>query len=104
MDPLVWFVVVAAVLVVLHVGIAAYLYRSVTAETSVGSADEYLPVQSTESGEHDPGPDLDGDLVACGSCGTPNDPSYRFCRQCVADLTSGGGGMAGPGSTERLGS
>lgn len=102
MDPLVWFVVIAVVLVALHVGIAAYLYRSATADSSVASADEYLPARSPESEEGSC--DGAGDTVACGTCGTPNDPSYRFCRKCVADLTSGGGGMAGPGSTERLGS
>lgn len=101
MDPLVWFVVVALALVVLHVAVAAYLYRSAT-ETSTSSADEYLPVQSPESRES--ASEADGDLIACKSCGTPNDPSYRFCRQCIADLTSGGAGMSGPGGTERLGS
>lgn len=102
MDPLVWFVVVALVLVVLHVAVAAYLYRSATADSSASGTDEYLPVDSSEPRERSS--DADDDRVACGTCGTPNDPSYRFCRQCVADLTSGDAGINGPGSTERLGS
>jgi hypothetical protein len=36
--------------------------------------------------------------VACPACGTPNDPEYRFCRACVAELaasTTAGGGAGG---------
>lgn len=101
MDPLGWFVAVAVVLIVLHVGVAAYLYRSATADTPT-SADEYLPSRSADSRESVA--EADGNLVVCGDCGARNDPAYRFCRQCVADLTSGNGGHGGFGSTERLGS
>lgn len=36
-------------------------------------------------------------VVECGDCGAENDPSYRYCRQCVADLA----GDAVPGSRDR---
>lgn len=35
--------------------------------------------------------------VECGDCGAENDPSYRYCRRCVADLS----GESIPGRRER---
>jgi hypothetical protein len=39
--------------------------------------------------------------VACPACGTPNDPEYRFCRACVAELAASG--VAGGGAGDRAG-
>ncbi|MFT4889590.1 MAG: hypothetical protein ACI9YT_000500 [Halobacteriales archaeon] len=30
-----------------------------------------------------------GERIVCSECGAPNDPRYRFCRRCVAELPSG---------------
>lgn len=31
------------------------------------------------------------DYVVCSNCETPNEPGYRYCRQCVAPLGSASG-------------
>lgn len=36
-----------------------------------------------------------GDAVICTSCGTDNDPEYRFCRRCITELP----GSVHPGGT-----
>ncbi|HKL29004.1 MAG TPA: zinc ribbon domain-containing protein [Natrialbaceae archaeon] len=30
---------------------------------------------------------VEGATIECSECGAPNDPEYRFCRRCVADLS-----------------
>ena len=30
---------------------------------------------------------VEGVTIECSECGAPNDPEYRFCRRCVADLS-----------------
>jgi predicted amidophosphoribosyltransferase len=35
------------------------------------------------------------DEIVCAECGTDNDPAYRFCRECVAELP-GHDGPIGP--------
>lgn len=43
----------------------------------------------------DPGSGQGMDEIACEECGTDNEPAYRFCRNCVAELP-GHGGRMGP--------
>jgi hypothetical protein len=31
-----------------------------------------------------------GEMVDCPHCGETNEPEYRFCRQCVSELPTGG--------------
>jgi predicted amidophosphoribosyltransferase len=33
------------------------------------------------------------DEIVCTECGTDNEPAYRFCRECVAELPGHGGPM-----------
>lgn len=40
-------------------------------------------------------PAAEGEAVSCASCGTDNDPEYRFCRRCVTELP----GSIHPGGT-----
>ena len=86
MESLAFVVAVAVLLVVLHVVVAAYVYR-VTHTRGGGllereaSADERA-VRSAE----DPSEVPDAS-VTCPTCGAPNDPNYQFCRRCVADLS-----------------
>lgn len=42
-------------------------------------------------------PNEDDAVVECGGCGARNDPGYRYCRRCVADLS----GDAVPGGRDR---
>ena len=40
-------------------------------------------------------------VVVCSSCGTQNEPGYRYCRECVSPIGSGPdqrGGTDGPDS------
>lgn len=99
MNTLVWLLLGVATLVAVHMGILLYLYRA-TATESVGA---------TESAEADDAdrerPRADGtDRTVCPSCGAPNDPTYRFCRCCISDLSAGKTTPSGDGPTERLGS
>ena len=97
MDDLLWLGAAAALFVLLHVAVAAYLYRS--AADGPDHAGEYIPEQADErpTGPAD-------ERVPCPTCGVPNDPSYRFCRRCVADLSAGLSPSAGGDGGKRLGS
>lgn len=103
MDPLVLIAAVAAALVVLHVVVATYLYRAAAgSDNRAPSAGEnperdrvVEPLGQGDEDEH---------RTPCPACGTPNDPTYRFCRQCVADLSNAGSAVDGPDATKRLGS
>lgn len=48
------------------------------------------PVSDADTAtEPDNGSSPDTDAVVCLQCGAENDPGYRYCRQCVADLGTG---------------
>jgi hypothetical protein len=101
MESLAFVAGLAALLAALHVAVAAYLYRAATSGEGLEALRE-----AGESGlpsPNDDGLDVDGETVGCPVCGTPNDPSYRFCRHCVADL-SGSGSPGGGAVAGRLGS
>lgn len=127
MEPLVWLAVAAVALLLLHVGVAAYIYRTVTAadgpirsgsgkpSENAEGADEHFET-AEQASEHSetadpPGTRTDAtdtaetaDRRPCPTCGVPNDPDYRFCRRCISDMTDRGGGEGPHDSTERLGS
>lgn len=111
MDSLGLLLVVATGLVAFHVAIALYLYR--VASTANGHPRPNDTSQPYSSDGHRANADANTHqrtearaekLVRCGICGAPNDPSYRFCRQCVADLSGTGRMTNAPEATERLGS
>ncbi len=61
--------------------------------TSGGEADE------GERAHDGPAPESE-ETVTCPECGAGNDPEYRFCRDCVAELPGSdgiGGGPTGDG-------
>jgi predicted amidophosphoribosyltransferase len=47
--------------------------------------------------------DRDDDRIACPTCGAPNDPSYRFCRRCISDLSGSSAANAAANGADRLG-
>lgn len=62
-----------------------------------------IPIRGSPSGgraadEEEPADDRpppeSGETVTCPECGADNDPEYRYCRDCVAEL---------PGSDEIVG-
>lgn len=102
MDSLVFVAGTAVLLVALHVAIAAYLYRVALGRDGPGSdaaaTEDERPVLPTDRRAAST-----DDTVSCPTCGAPNDPGYRFCRRCVADL-SGRQPTNGSFAAGRLGS
>lgn len=100
MQGLVWLVALAALLFGLHAAVVVYLYRKATDSTDrtdlLEAPREDLPPVEESTG-HDDG------LIACPTCGTPNDPSYRFCRRCISDLSGTAAANAGANGADRLG-
>lgn len=84
MEPIVWIAVASVVLVVLHLSIVGYLYRKGLEEANVQSdpGPAQSRVDSVEQAE------VDEDLVHCRTCGTANEPGYRYCRSCVSELST----------------
>jgi hypothetical protein len=82
MDHTPWYLAAALGFVVLHVVVAAYLYRRASAaEEPVGPDGPRRP---------DPGQSSREERIPCSVCGASNDPTYRFCWRCISDLTAAG--------------
>lgn len=98
MEQLVIVGAVTVLLVFVHAAFAVYLYRSLSAERERGenaasATERFGPTIDATAGETTPeSADSDGSnersTVSCPTCGTPNDPSFQFCRHCVSDLSS----------------
>jgi hypothetical protein len=105
-DP--WQFGLVAVLLTVNVAVSYWLYRRLrgpAAGSPLGTDHDLLgaessPGEATESAATT-GETAGSAAVACPACGTPNDPEYRFCRACVAELTASG--VAGDGAGDRAG-
>ena len=102
MESLALVVLLALLLVVLHVAVAAYLYRTALSVDD-RRADGEPTAEERATPPADSRPDDADETTACPTCGAPNDPSYRYCRRCVADL-SGTRSTANGVAAGRLGS
>ena len=91
MESLAFVAAMAAVLVVLHVVVAAYLYRVALSGDGLEALRDAEDAESASPAAARA--DAGRDTIPCPVCGAPNDPTYRFCRRCVADLS--GTGRAG---------
>lgn len=107
MDDLVIVAAVAVFVLVVHALFAVYLYRSrsdsvaggdvetsgdrgvVTDGATSGSVDTETVDGSTLESRPEPIVSESTHLVSCPSCGAGNDPTFRFCRRCIADLSNG---------------
>jgi len=69
----------AAAFVLVHGAVLYYLYRSTASTPSDDAGD-------TES---------EATTVVCEHCGTENDLEYRYCRNCVRELSGSSGPDAG---------
>lgn len=87
MESLAFMAVAALLLVGLHLVVAAYLYRVALAGEASAFDAGTAPKEQTETPTEEWLEEGD-ETMRCPTCGAPNDPSYRFCRRCVADLTS----------------
>lgn len=78
-----WLYGAIALLVGLHILTMLYAYRRRGDPATAGRQSD---------SEHAPSvhPDEKADVVSCQHCGARNQPGYQFCKQCVADLSSGG--------------
>jgi len=104
MEELRWFAAAGILFVLLHVAVATYLYRAATStapetlsDVATGSDGDERTVANRTAGSPE-------DRVPCPTCGVPNDPSYRFCRRCVADLQSSVTAATANTGRKRLGS
>jgi hypothetical protein len=114
-DP--WQFALVAVLVATNVAVSYWLYRRLRtpgAGSPLGPDHDGVAAESPPGDPADetaePGPPdptatdhrtAESGTVACPACGTPNDPEYRFCRACVAELTASG--VVGDGGSDRAG-
>jgi hypothetical protein len=82
-----WLYGAIALLVGVHVLTLLYAYRRQGDPTATGDAEGTVDAERTSAGSDD-GPDV----VQCANCGTRNDNGYKFCRECVGDLSTGATG------------
>ncbi|QSG01989.1 DUF7577 domain-containing protein [Natranaeroarchaeum sulfidigenes] len=83
-----WVLAYAGIFVLMHLLVGYYLYRR----------SDGLPVDKNTPAQTDPavdatrsesGGDIDDEpVVHCGFCHTENEPEYRYCRNCVQELSS----------------
>jgi hypothetical protein len=94
---------IAALLVGIHAVFAVFLYRVLSSERDNTEASPEAVRMGSTAAEDPPAVDARPDsgrggerpAVPCPVCGTPNDPSFRFCRQCVSDLSGGAMSVGG---------
>jgi hypothetical protein len=92
MEELVTVGVIAALFVGVHLAFAVYLYRALSdrrqgtpTPDGLESGAETPPMGDNDlsSNAHDD----DRQTVPCPACGVPNDPSFRYCRRCITNLS-----------------
>jgi hypothetical protein len=69
-----------------HVAVPASLYRAAASTDPDPAGENVLESDGDERQVADRPAGGSDDPVPCPSCGVPNDPGYRICRRCVADL------------------
>jgi hypothetical protein len=77
-----WLYGAIALLVGVHVLTILYAYRRQGEPT--GGTEQSDPESSASTGSDD-----DQEVVSCAHCGALNEHGYQFCRECVADLSTG---------------
>lgn len=79
-----WVYVAIAALLGAHAVMLVYAYRSQGSETSLSrfseGPDRSEPASPTNDESSDEG------YCRCPNCGAENDTTYRFCRECIAEL------------------
>lgn len=73
-----WVYGYAAAFALVHGAVLYYLYRATAATRSTDSSTE------TDAGAEDR-------TVVCENCGAENEFGYRYCRNCVRELSETGG-------------
>lgn len=75
-----WVYAAIAGLLFAHLLTLLFAYRSNRSEPAADAPTETVSVDRGD--QHEPG------VCRCPECGTENDSTFRFCRQCVAELPS----------------
>jgi len=84
----------AAAFALVHGAVLYYLYRSTASTMPSGDADERRS-SSTASTSSRQDAESEATTVVCEHCGTENDLEYRYCRNCVQELSGASGPDAG---------
>lgn len=79
-----WLLGFALAVVLLQLLGMVYLYVARDRDEPAGMVPENAAAMPQEN---DPATTADDAIVTCSACGTENAPEYRYCRQCVADLS-----------------
>jgi len=77
-----WLYGAIALLVGVHILTMLYAYRR-QGDPASGAAQSDPEVATPASSDDTVG------VVTCANCGTRNEEGYKFCRECVADMSSG---------------
>ncbi|WP_277539950.1 DUF7577 domain-containing protein [Haloarcula laminariae] len=77
-----WLYGAIALLVGIHILTMLYAYRRQGEPASGAAQSDPVATQPATSDEGT-------ELVTCANCGTRNEPGYQFCRECIADMSSG---------------
>lgn len=88
-----WVYVAIGLLLSAHLVTLLYAYRSNGSSTGAGF----------EADAVDAGLEGDGEstVCQCPECGAENDSTYRFCRECVAELPAGQLHIEHPGGRQQ---
>lgn len=84
----------AAAFALVHGVVLYYLYRSTASTPSDADESSSSSPASTRSRQD---AESESTTVVCEHCGTENDLEYRYCRNCVQELS----GASGPGAGDR---
>ena len=90
-------VVLTVLLFALHAAILAYIYQTRAPEETAENAesersDSFKRIWNPTSDESPNRFGADGGVnstkIPCQICGVPNDPAFRFCRNCISPLSN----------------
>lgn len=98
------FLEIALALVGIQLAAFLYLYYRHHAERarSTGEVDDARSASADASTES-AAPADEVEYVECADCGARNEPDYRYCRQCVSELSRGSiPGRQGHSASQRL--
>lgn len=86
----------AAAFALVHGAVLYYLYRSTASTPSddAGDADERSSSRPASTLSRQDA-EREATTVVCEHCGTENDLEYRYCRNCVQELSGASGPDAG---------
>lgn len=98
-------VVITVLLFALHVVILAYIYQTRAPEETAENAEakrsdsftrSWNPTSNDSPNRFGSAGGVNSTKVPCQICGVPNDPAFRFCRNCISPLSNGNAAYGEP--------